>query len=480
MKFGNFSFALIAYLTASVLMTSCGDKKEKAQQELETSGYEATPADFLRAAENGDVRALELFAEQDMNLNTKDDNGWTAMHLGSRAGKQESVAFLLEAGVDIDIPGLDSVTPLMLAAREGQQTMVRYLLRQGAKAELKDDKKRTALILAVDGNHPACIEELAPYSRAGLDTALLYAAAQGKHKVIETLTSYGASVYARHTGGMTPLMLAAQKGHEDTVNALLESGANRYAINEQGWTAAQIAAASSRGNIARTLDQEPAAEELAITEHEETGEIAWTVPTPSEEDKKNPELKPSPQAGNTTIPFVTDKKLWSPSEEPASVAKNIRMIDYHEKPLPLMLEKTQPSPSGGSEAQVRMLYGKQNKVVVKQGDTIPGTRFKVVDIRRMLNHSKITDGKPTDVSVVEIEDTTTGKRRKMTARIPATAAEPWAVLVNDISAGKYYAARAGQSFTVNGTTRYTVTDVRPTQIILTNEYGETVTIPMGR
>ncbi len=279
MKCGNLSILLTGCLTACLLLTSCGDKKEKAAQDLETSGYEATPADFLRAAENGDVRVLELFSKQGMDLLTKDDNGWTAMHLSARAGRQESVAFLLESEVGIDIPGLDGVTPLMLAAREGQHTMVRYLLRKGAKAELKDTKKRTALILAVDGNHPSCIEELAPYSRSSLDTALLYAAAQGRHKTIDTLTSYGASVYARHTGGMTPLMLAAQKGHKDTVQALLDSGANRYAINEHGWTASQVASAAGQDDIASNLDREPQPDELAIKDPEAVSYTHLTLPT---------------------------------------------------------------------------------------------------------------------------------------------------------------------------------------------------------
>lgn len=482
MKTSHFVFLPLTLLATCFLFSACSDKKEKAAQELETSGYKATPEDFLRAAENGDIRALELFAKQGTDLNAKDKNGWTALHLAARAKRQESVAFLIESGMSIDTPGLDGITPMMLAAREGHHTMVRYLLKQGAKAELKDSKNRTALILAVDGNHPTCVEELAPYSRNGLDTALLYASAQGKHRVIETLTSYGASVYVRHEGGMTPLMLAAQKGHDSTVKALLESGANRYAVNEHGWTAAQVAAAAGQDDLARTLDEEPQPENLTIVEPDENEDVAWAapIPEPSTEDQKDPARKPSNQESHTRIPFVAGKTLNSTSGTPENPTKEIHMVDYQEKPLPLMVEKTQPSPSGGSEAQVRMLYGKHQKVLVKEGDTIPNTRFKVVSIRRMVNHSKITDGKPTDVSIVEIEDTTTGKRRKMTARIPATASEPWAVLRHGTATGKYYAARTGQSFTVNGNTRYTITDVRPNQIILTNENGETTTIPLGK
>lgn len=157
------------------------------------------------------------------------------------------------------------------------------------------------------------------------------------------------------------------------------------------------------------------------------------------------------------------------------------MVDYREKPLPMIVEKTMPATNEGtSKAELRMLYGKQKKIEVSEGEIIPNTRFKIVSIRRMLNHSKMTDGKPTDVSVVEIEDTRTGKRRKMTAKIPASASEPWAVMRTN-SSGKYYAARAGQKFSTADGQHYTITDVRPSQLVIThNDSGEVSTIPLGR
>lgn len=503
---------LIGLCIYPLLFVACGDKKEQATKELETSGYQTTPADFLRASENGDIRALELFVKQGMDLNTKDDNGWTALHLAARGKRQESVAFLLEAGMDIETPGLDGVTPMMLASREGHHTMVRYLLKQGSKAELKDNKNRSALILAVEGGHTACVEEIAPYSRNQLDTALLYAASQGKHQVIEALTSFGASVYVRHEGGMTPLMLAAEKGHLDTVKSLLENGANRYAVNEHGWTAAQVAEAANQTSIAKLLNQNPDAAELAINEPTLEEGVEWTEPiiaaadmpqidsdaipakTPDENPTEIPTGEPDTSSASNTatpatpaktpskkhLPFIAGKTIASKGATPDDVAKDLAMLDYKEKPLPLMVEKTTPRAAGGSEAQVRMLYGDQKKVTVKEGDTIPATQFKVISIRRMLNHSKVTDGQPTDVSVVEIEDTTTGKRRKMTARIPASASDPWAVLRSK-SSGRAYAARTGQRFRTADGQSYTVSDVRPNQIILTHdETGETTTIPLGR
>ncbi len=483
------------------LLNSCGDKKEKAAQQLETSGYQTTPADFLRAAENGDIKALQLFIEQDMDIGVKDDNGWTALHLASRSSRQESISFLLESGMAVDIPGLDGVTPLMLAAREGNTTMVRYLLKQGAKAELKDEKNRSALILAVEGGHKSCVEELAPYSRAQLDTALLYAASKGKHQVINTLTSFGASVYVRHEEGMTPLMLAAHHGHTDTVNSLLDSGANRYAINEQGWTAAQVAAAAGQDTLVAILDQIPIDEEMAITEPEDAEGVDWEVPAnlaiasitasnPDSTPQKDHQVemkeakileKALPPQGRKHLPFVAGKTLTTTGATAATVVKELAMIDYQEKPLPLMVEKTTPpSSENGGTAELRMLYGEQQKVAVREGEIIPNTQFKIINIRRILNHSKVTDGQPTDVSIVEIEDTRTGKRREMTARIPATASEPWAVMRTK-SNGEYYAVRAGQSFSTAAGEHFTITDVRPSQLVIThNGTGEVSTIPLGR
>lgn len=509
----------LAALSVSLLvLVSCGDDKKQATKELETSGYQSTPADFLRAAENGDMRALELFIKQGVDLGTVDANGWTALHLAASAKRQESVSFLLDAGMDISTPGLDGVTALMLAAREGHYTMVRYLLKQGAKPELRDGKNRSALILAIDGNHASCIEEIAPYSRNQLDTALLYAAAEGKHGLIETLTSFGASVYVRHQGGMSPLMLAAEKGHIDTVKSLLENGANRYAVNEHGWTAAQVAEAANHTAIAMLLNQTPGADELTLEEPGIEEGIDWTPPADLVSDASQPTAQettqptaqetaqavaPDPAATDPAqpadaasspdadiqentkpakqrLPFIAGKTIAAQGASPDDVASDLAMLDYREKPLPLVVEETTPRAEGGSEARVRMLYGEQKQVTVREGESIPATRFKVISIRRMLNHSKVTDGKPTDVSVVEIEDTATGKRRNMTAHIPATAAEPWAVLRSK-STGNAYAARAGQQFRTTDGEPYTITDVRPNQIIITHDNtGEATTILLGR
>jgi len=486
MKFRRLTVALTlicAGISASSLLTSCGKNKKQATRELESSGYEATPSDFLRAASLGDTKALKILIKQDVDPKTVDSQGRTALHLAAQAGHQKAVTTLLEAGIGIDVTDPEGTTPLMLAATQGRPAMIRFLIKQGAQPAPKDHLNRNALIYAIDANQPASVEELAPFLRSELDTALLYAAAQGKYHVIGALTSFGASVYTRHDGGMTPLMLAAENGHTTTVHALLDSGSNRFAINEHGWTAAQVAAAANHESIAELLNQTPKTEELAINEPADDEGVMWekTPATTTPQIVKNTPTTPSPQPASHSrstkqhIPFIAHQTITSQGSTPAQVAQELHMRDYHQKNLPIIVEKVTPQ-----AAQVRMLYGSQKQTSVRQGETIPETSFKIVGIHRKFHDSKLTEGKPADISIVEIEDTRTGKRRQLTTQIPAMAAAPWAVLENS-SGTQTYAAQAGQTFqTTNGDT-YTITDVRPSQVILTHQKsGQVITLPLGR
>jgi len=484
-------------ISAGTLLTSCGKKKKQPDQELNSSGYQATPTDFLRAAQQGNTRALKKIIQQGVDPKTTDSDGRTALHLAAQSGHQDTVTSLLEAGVSINATDSAGATALMLSATQGRPDMLRFLLKQGANPELKDNNKRSALIYAIDASQPACVEELAPYLRKELDTALLYAASQGKYHTINALTSFGASVYTRHDGGMTPLMLAAENGHTTTVHALLQSGSNRFAINEHGWTAAQIAAAANHESIAELLNATPQADEVAINEPTDEEGVTWnettapssdaTIPTAKHPNTAQPNLKGQVKGQGSVaklptnkrhLPFIAKQTISTQvtqADHPERIVQDLHMRDYQQKDLPLMVDKVTPQ-----AVQMRMLYGKHQKVIVRQGEAIPNTSFKIVSIHRKFRDSKLNGGREADISVVEIEDTRTGKRRQLTTQIPATAEEPWAVLENT-SGTQIYAARTGQTFQTSSGESYTVTDIRPTQVLLTHrKTGQVITIPLGQ
>ena len=79
--------------------------------------------------------------------------------------------------------------------------------------------------------------------------------------------------------------------------------------------------------------------------------------------------------------------------------------------------------------------------------------------------------------MVEVQDSSTGRRRELVAGLASTAHDPVA-LVED-GAGRRYLARAGQGFRAADGTEYVVVDVRPNQMVIENRTeGGVITVPL--
>ena len=55
----------------AVLLFGCGQSKEQAIQELEKLNVRFTPDDFVRSAENGDTKAVQLFFDAGIDCNAQ-------------------------------------------------------------------------------------------------------------------------------------------------------------------------------------------------------------------------------------------------------------------------------------------------------------------------------------------------------------------------------------------------------------------------
>src|SRR5690606_31147424 len=107
---------------------------------------------------------------------------------------------------------------------------------------------------------------------------------------------------------------------------------------------------------------------------------------------------------------------------------------------------------------------------------IPGSRLKVVRVERRMEEIK-DSSEVAEVSVVEVEDTVSGRRRELISGVASTAHDPVA-LVED-AGGQRYLARAGQEFTGSDGAEYVVNDVRPNQMVIENKStGEVITVPL--
>jgi ankyrin repeat protein len=253
-------------------LANCRRKSEAVGNEVREAGYAMTPEGWFGAVGANDVAVMRKMTAGGFDAETKDSGGDSALHIAAAAGAKEAVEFLLNKGFAIDAKGAKGRTPLMAGVMADRPEMVQWLLRQGADPKLKDDDGFMALMLAVTAGREKAVAELAPYHREDLDSALLLASLVGEAKVIDALTNYGASVYARMEDGRTSLMLAAQNGHQEAAALLIDIGASRFATLESGETAQSMAVSAGHAEIAEMIEKGFSGDILALESDEQIGE----------------------------------------------------------------------------------------------------------------------------------------------------------------------------------------------------------------
>jgi type IV pilus biogenesis protein PilP len=275
--------------------------------------------------------------------------------------------------------------------------------------------------------------------------------------------------------GRTPLMLAAENGHVEAVEMLIEIGANRFSMDDEGRIAADMAREAGHEQLAMRLAEEPGKDEFGIEEPADLGAEMLAKVSEAEagaagEDAGSAPVAGQRDAGAETVPAPLDGMVLEPVSKGALPAKQpFVMRAYRQKELPLRVESVT-----GEVATLRMSGGGVKQV--SQGEAIPGTPLKVVRVERRIRDLKDQAGQ-TEVSVVEVEDESSGRRRELVSGLESTAHDPVA-LVED-AGGKRYVAKAGQKFRGADGSEYVVIDVRPNQMVIENKTaGEVITVPL--
>ena len=133
------------------------------------------------AAANGNLPALERFAEAGANLETQDKDGFTPLHAAAANGHDGAVGYIISRGSAVSPLSRNGTTPLMLAANAGCATCLPKLMAKTADINEKNSVGDTALMFAVRGGHA---------------------------NIAKLLLGGGANANARNTNDDTPLKLA--------------------------------------------------------------------------------------------------------------------------------------------------------------------------------------------------------------------------------------------------------------------------------
>ncbi|KAJ1413877.1 Tetratricopeptide-like helical domain superfamily [Sesbania bispinosa] len=191
-----------------------------------------------------------LLQDLKLHVDSKDDDGETALIHAARQGHTATAKFLIDHGADPTIASNLGATALHHSAGIGDNELLKYLLSRGVNPDLESDAG-TPLVWAAGHAQQAAVSVLLEHGanpNAETDdgiTPLLSSVAAGSLACLELLIQAGAKVNIS-AGGATPLHIAADNGSLELINCLLKAGADPNISDEDGVKPIQVAAA--RGN----------------------------------------------------------------------------------------------------------------------------------------------------------------------------------------------------------------------------------------
>ena len=189
------------------------------------------------AAQRGDMSALQQALIARSDVNARDPQGRTPLHVATFAKRRDAIRVLAKAGADFGALENDRYDAVTIASVANDEETLRLLLSLGASAKLTTSRyDGTALIAAAHLGHDGVVRQLIA-AGAPLDhvnnlhwTALIESIVLGdggrRHvESLRALVEAGASTKLTDREGRTPLALAQSRGYAEMVRILQQAGA---------------------------------------------------------------------------------------------------------------------------------------------------------------------------------------------------------------------------------------------------------------
>ena len=187
---------------------------------------------------------VKLLCEMGVDLEQKDKDGKTALHLAVRGNKMircsnkfyanpRIVKVLLEYGARVHAKDCDGNTTLLKACGSGNLEVVQTLIQHHADVHATGDSNKTPLHKACIGGHLEIVQELLKHkpnvnvitNRVQM-TPLMYAAFKGHFEIVKELLKHGTDINFSNPRYGSALHLAIEYEYECVVITLLKYGCN--------------------------------------------------------------------------------------------------------------------------------------------------------------------------------------------------------------------------------------------------------------
>lgn len=405
----------LRHVACLLLLCACDDPQQRALNDVAKRGYSLSVAEFHRAAEKGDVGALESFLAAGTAIDVADAEGVTALSSAIAAKQGAAADFLIGKGCRLTAAPAAEASTLLLAASAGDAALVTKLLPAHRPKQVVE-----ALLAATRQGHFDAVTTLLRDAKSQLRPhtapALLLAAENGHIDCMDALLQAGADADMHDsTTGMTPLHLAAKSGHLEAVRLLLRNGADLFALTQEGKTVWETGAEALPADIAALLAEADQA-------------LAASPPPPR----------------------ITD----------AQILGTLILTDTHLTELPFRF-----TDMDGRAAVLQMNEGGP-ALHVRPGEQIGTTPWQLVELRTA------SPALPAALQpALFISDSRDG-RRHLLIRGRAAYGTPLAATVQVTGTETSYEARPGDVFSLQGE-KVTVQSVTRDHLVLVDIYGAT-------
>ncbi|KAL0459597.1 UNVERIFIED_CONTAM: hypothetical protein Slati_0586900 [Sesamum latifolium] len=243
----------------SIMSLAVKSGKADAVQVLIQSGYVVDNVidRFLHVAaamNKVDIMEILCLGYMDIDLDSVNSRGQTALHLAAIHGQVEAIQFLVSVGSNVDSTDRFGWTPLHYAAQEGHFEAVEFLLNHLVYSKYAITKEgQTAFDLAVERKFGPI--RFFMLRRPVAESCKNRRPFKGHIESVKVLVSQGACVDVVDGSGYTPLLRAVEAGNVEVAVYLLSRGAKASLKSLKGRLPCDFECLKNHPSLVIPLDQ---------------------------------------------------------------------------------------------------------------------------------------------------------------------------------------------------------------------------------